>query len=110
MNLGIRQKNLYLLRYFHEGLANVVIALKPLANEAALIRMGQGKAPISDNMARDIESKLDLPKGWMDRDNEMILKQMTAEEYDLVRAVVNIPEDCKAALIAFFHTLPSCQK
>lgn len=109
MNLGLRQKNLYLLRYFHEGLGNFAKVLEPIANEAALIRMGQGKAELSDDMARNIETNLDLPKGWMDRDNEMILKRMTSDEYDLVRALVDMPEDCKTTLITFLHTLPRRQ-
>lgn len=106
MNLGLRQKNLYLLRYFHEGLGNVAKALEPIVNESALIRMGQGKAEFSDDMARNIETKLGFPKGWMDRDNEMILRQMTCEEYDLVRSIVDVREDCKIALVGLLHTLP----
>jgi hypothetical protein len=94
------------LRYFYEGLGNVAKALEPLTNEAALIKMGQGKVEVTDDMAMNIENKLGLPAGWMDRDNEMILRRMTENDYDLLRVIANIPQESKTALISFLHTLP----
>jgi hypothetical protein len=36
--LGVREKNLYLLRYFYEGLGKLAKEIELIANEAALIK------------------------------------------------------------------------
>lgn len=103
--LGTRQNNLYLTRYLFEGLGNVAKLLAPRANESALIRMGQGKAEISDEMARAIEEKLGLPRGWMDRDNDMLLRKLSPIHYQLVTHIKNMPEKQLQTLLDYFTSI-----
>lgn len=100
MSLENRMKNLYLLRFFYETMGSVAKELNGIANESALIRMGQGKKEVSDATARSIESRLGLPEGWMDRDNEKILRMSPTDHQLLLRAAL-LPEAKKRALIEF---------
>ena len=51
MAKSIRMENLHLARHLCDGLGNLAVTLAPITNEAALIKMGQGKNAITDVMA-----------------------------------------------------------
>lgn len=108
--MTIRQQNLYLARYFFEGLGNLAKELSPLTNEAALIRMGQGKAEITDQMAREIEKQLDLPVGWMDRDNDSILRTLTSTDYTVLRLVMPLSHQAKEGLVSLLSSMVSAPR
>lgn len=77
-----------------------------VTNEAALIKMGQGKKAMSDAMAKDIEEKLRLPTGWMDRDNEGLIK-MESLEYALCKQILLVNEKAKKGLLSFVSSMRS---
>lgn len=102
----MRTTNLHLARHLCDGLGKLAAALGPATNEAALIKMGQGKKAISDAMARDIEEKLGLPSGWMDRDNEGLMK-MESLDYALCKQILLVNENAKKGLLNFISSLRS---
>jgi hypothetical protein len=102
----IRATNLYLARHLCDGLGKLAAALGPATNEAALIKMGQGKKAVSDAMAKDIEEKLGLPSGWMDRDNEGLMK-IESLDYALCKQILSLNDNAKKGLLSFVSSLRS---
>lgn len=102
----IRTTNLHLARHLCDGLGKLAATLGSATNETALIKMGQGKKAISDAMARDIEEKLGLPSGWMDRDNEGLMK-IERLDYALCKEILSLNENAKKGLLSFVSSLHS---
>lgn len=100
MAKSIRMENLHLARHLCDGLGNLAAALAPITNEAALIKMGQGKKAITDVMARDIEQMLGVPCGWMDRNNEGLIR-LTALDHELFKQVSLLSDEAKKSLFEF---------
>ena len=100
----IRTTNLHLARHLCDGLGKLAATLGPATNEAALIKMGQGKKAISDAIARDIEEKLGLPSGWMDRDNEGLMK-IEPLDYALCKQILSLNHNAKNGLLSFVSSL-----
>ncbi|XUO84835.1 hypothetical protein RVM27_03820 [Halomonas sp. KM007] len=55
------------------GHNNTAPKLASVANSSYISKMATGQMNISDYTARAIERALELPEGWMDRDNISIL-------------------------------------
>jgi hypothetical protein len=105
MSLELRAQNLHLARHLCGGLGNLAKELVPETNEAALIKMGQGKKEISDATAQLIEQRLGLPAAWMDRDNEILIR-ISAQEYAIHKRVSVLPEEAKQSLLILISSLP----
>lgn len=65
--IAIRKANLRLLLQQWEGPSTLAKKLG-YAGPSYLSQIVGGHRPITEKTARDIEAKLDLPAGWMDRD------------------------------------------
>jgi hypothetical protein len=92
----IRARNLYLLRSFFGGHTGLAKKLKSITNSAYLSEMAD-KREITDEIARLIESTLELPDGWMDRDNHRIL-EMSPLQAKVHLLLDNLSEDQQQAL------------
>jgi hypothetical protein len=104
METSIRQKNLFLTRYLYETLSNVSKKVKAVTNEAALVKMGQGKKSITDAIAREIESQLSLQVGWMDRDNDRLVRSLPTLDYEIAVRLHCLSQDEKEKLLAYVTT------
>jgi hypothetical protein len=62
--------------------------------------MATGGREISDFEARQIERLLELPDGWMDRDNAAMFI-MSKLDFDLYTAISGKSEQAKLGLLAF---------
>jgi len=49
-------------------------------NNSQLSQLTSGSRPLSDKAARDLESKLELQAGWMDKDNSLPLGYVGIED------------------------------
>lgn len=94
---NLRSRNLITLRYLYDGLGKLAKLLDPIANEAALIKMGQEKKEISDETSRKIEEVLGLPKNWMDRENDQLI-MMSELDYRIVKKIMSMADDKKRGL------------
>lgn len=59
--------------------------------------------PLSDYFARDIEKKLKLPTGWMDRDNANLF--LDEQEFDLVKSFRRQPDMVRQRLLELISAL-----
>lgn len=98
MNQNIQ--NLRIARYISDGLGKLVELINPVANEALLIAIGQGKKEMPESVIQAIEEKLDLPKGWMGRDNHSML-MLSNLDFELCKKISGLSDDQKKALLAF---------
>lgn len=96
----IRTRNIFVLRHLYDGLGKLAKELVPIANEAALKKMDQGKKEISDEIARKIERKLGLPDNWMDRENDRLLT-MSELDYRIFKKISSMTDDKKRNLESF---------
>jgi hypothetical protein len=62
-----------------------------------MFKMGQGEKEITDEVARSIEEKLNLPENWMDRNNEALMK-MSALDYRIYKNIASMTEEKKCSL------------
>jgi len=69
----LRADNLFLLRAIHGGHGGLALKLERVANSNYISKMATGVMAISNLDATQIESTLNLPKGWLDRDNGRLL-------------------------------------
>ncbi len=100
----IRSRNLDLVRWLNYGHVNTAKKLALVTNANYLSKMATGDMEIGDRKARNVEKTLELPVGWMDRDNVALLK-MTPTEFEIHRLVAKYPDDTKAALATFLSSL-----
>lgn len=105
MTSDLRKRNLNLARHLCDGLGNLATELTSVTNEAALIRMGQGKKEIANSMSKAIEEKLGLPPAWMDRDNEYLIR-MSQQEYAIHEKVSMLSEKSRQGLLSVLASLP----
>lgn len=93
-----RSRNLDLIRWLNYGHDSTAKKLSHITNTNYVSKMATGDMEISDRRARLIEKAVDLPVGWMDRDNIAILK-MTPIEAQIYQLVSTLPEEKKSALL-----------
>jgi len=105
MPISLRSRNLDLIRGIFHGHQSVLKQLAGFTNSTYLSQMAWGKRPIDDAQARTIESKMGLPKGWMDRDNIRAL-HTSDSDYTLCEKVVRLPDAKKQALLALLSESP----
>jgi hypothetical protein len=99
-----RSRNLDLIRWLNFGHENTAKKILSLTNANYLSKMATGDMDISDQMARDIESELDMPMGWLDRDNIDVIG-MDKLEYEAWQAMKSLSNESKSAMLAFLRTL-----
>ena len=82
-----RAFNFDLLRHLHGGHKALSKKLEGIANWKYISDYAMGGRPISDYIARAIESRIGFPRLWLDRDNASVLKSSTDdfESFVLVR-------------------------
>jgi hypothetical protein len=83
--------------YTAERLKSVV------SNESLLSDYTNGKKNVSDYTARGIEQVLELPNGWLERDNLSIINTMSKTDFELVKKLINIPKEAKDGLYQFIN-------
>lgn len=69
-----RTRNLDLIRWLNYGHENTARKLSSVTNANYVSKMETGDMEIGDRKARSIEKTVELPVGWMDRDNVDMLK------------------------------------
>ncbi len=105
MARNIRSRNLDLLRWLNYGHKHVASKLAGLTNSAYISKMAVGDMPIETGSARAMERILEMPKGWMDRDNVSVI-QMNELDYALHEKISGLSEDAKAGLLTFLSSRP----
>ncbi len=104
MSRTTRSRNLDLIRWLNFGHENTAKKVLRLTNANYLSKMATGDMEISDQMARDIESELDMPLDWLDRANIDVIG-MGNLEYEAWQATKSLSNESKSALLAFLQTL-----
>lgn len=99
-----RAQNLELIRWLNLGHENTAKKLVNLTNANYLSKMATGDMDISDNIARKIELTLNMPLGWLDRDNLSLIK-MSALDYELHQVAKLLSDSSKTALLQLIKTL-----
>lgn len=97
MNLEMRVANLRLLRYLHGSQNDLVSALAPKFSAVTIKGMIGGYTMITDAVAEEIENKLNLPSGWLSRDNEGLI-QMSTLNYEIQEKISAMPPKEKERL------------
>jgi hypothetical protein len=85
----IRSTNLSLARYMNFGHNNTAHKVRRVVNSNYLSKMALGQMELGNYTAREIESALGYPLGWLDRDNRKLLK-LTGEQYKLLSLVLDL--------------------
>ena len=102
---AIRSKNLDLIRWLNHGHENTAKKLAAIiTNTNYLSKMATGDMEISDRKARSIEKTLDLPTGWLDRNNVELL-HMTYTEFKLHEQLDNCSDNAKDGLVQFVSSV-----
>jgi hypothetical protein len=99
-----RAQNLELIRWLNLGHENTAKKLVNLTNANYLSKMATGDMDISDNIARKIELTLNMPLGWLDRDNLSLIK-MSALDSELHQVAKLLSDSSKTALLQLIKTL-----
>ncbi|TNC80196.1 MAG: hypothetical protein C9356_14815 [Oleiphilus sp.] len=100
----IRSINLDLIRWLKGGQKPTAEKLAHVLNANYVSKMATGDKPISDETAREIERSLSLPNGWLDRDNEQIIR-MANPDYELLVSIRDKSEAAKKSLARFINDL-----
>lgn len=95
-----RSRNLDLVRWLNYGHKNAAKKLSSITNSNYVSKMATGDMEISDRKARSIEKAVDVPVGWMDRDNVGILK-MSSTQSQIHAIVSTLSEEKQMALLKF---------
>ena len=99
-----RSQNLDLIRWLNFGHENTAKKLINLTNANYLSKMATGDMEISDHIARNIELTLNMPAGWLDRDN-LSLINMSALDSELCQVAKSLSDASKTALLTLIRTL-----
>lgn len=93
-----RSRNLDLIRWLNYGHENTVHKLSSVTNANYVSKMATGDMEISDQQVRLIEKAVELPIGWMDRDNLGVLK-MSPTQAQIHVLVATLSEEKQLALL-----------
>ena len=95
-----RSENMDLLRKLNGGHNRAAKKLASVTNSSYISKMSYGEMEISDHQAREIEKILQLPCGWMDRDNALLLK-IGETEFKILSQLITQPLLAKEGLLSF---------
>ena len=95
-----RGQNLRLLRwYFQNEHQEPFVRMLGIGSQSRYSAIENGRLTLDNKEARTIESELDLPLGWLDRDNsEAIL--LSNDEWQLIHALRKSIPEVAASLIS----------
>ena len=96
----LRSDNMELLRCIHGGHKFISKKLDHITNSNYVSKMATGDMDMTDSMARNIESTLKYPSGWLDRENKAILK-LEHIDYEIIMVLKNASLDSKKGLLQF---------
>lgn len=99
----LRARNLDLAREVRGGHNVVSEKLRDIANRCYVSEMVHGRRAISDHQARHIERALNLPIGWLDRDNHALLN-IAESEFELLSLLRSLPDSKQRALMDLLKT------
>ncbi|MBK8760075.1 MAG: hypothetical protein IPM03_06500 [Sulfuritalea sp.] len=85
----------------HKALAS---RLKGVVNWKELSDYALGNAKLGPGVAASIEIKLNLPSGWIKREN-ISLTELSAEDYELVSNVLSSSPQVKSALLGLLKAV-----
>jgi len=100
MNIDLktaRAFNFGLLRQLQGGHKTLAKKLDGIANWKYISDFALGTRTVSDYTARAIEDRLNLPRGWLDRDNAAFLKS-TTDEFEIFSLVRWTTPEIRAAM------------
>lgn len=100
-----RSRNLDLIRWLNYGQDNTAKKLASVTNYNYVSKMATGDMEITDRRARAIEKAVELPTGWLDRDNISTLK-MSPLQSRIHALVAALPEEKQMALLKLLT--PDC--
>jgi hypothetical protein len=92
-----RSSNLDLLRWLHGGHRRLSDKLRNVLNWSALSLFATGGKHLSENTARNIEQRLNLPGRWLDRDNREMLT-LSEDDFETVMVLLSAAPDVKSAV------------
>ncbi len=95
----IRSRNLDLIRWLNFGHESTAKKLSSVINANYLSKMATGDMEIGDRKARAIERAVELPTGWLDRDNIAMLR-ISPMESQIHQFITKLPEEKQMALLA----------
>ncbi len=104
MPTGPRSRNMDLIRWLNGGHKATAKKLSSLTNASYVSKMATGDMKINDYVARKIESRFELPHGWMDRENVTLL-HLPNSDFELHQRIAMLPEAAKASLREFLSAL-----
>ena len=100
----IRANNLDLIRWINGGhQCTAQILKKSISNECLLSDLALGKKMISDYVARNIEKDINLPEGWLDRDNISFINKLTKNDFELANILLSLSDEAKEGLQKFLN-------
>jgi hypothetical protein len=106
MDKNLRAENLDFIRWMFGGHVYTAKLLQSaISNEALLSQLALGKKPISDSVARSVEHILELPTGWLDRDNIGHIKSINQIDFDITNYFKDLPCDSKDGLHKFLKNI-----
>ena len=85
----------------HEALSK---KLEGILNWNELSKYSLGDKPIPKSRARAIENRLDMPDGWLDRDN-FSLASLAKDDYLLVTKLLSASPKVKQAIGSLLHAI-----
>ena len=101
-----RAINLSLARYMNSGHNRTADKVRRVVNSNYLSKMALGDMDVGNYTAVGIENALELPGGWLDRNNSMFLK-LTEEQHQLLALVIDLPKS-KQLSLATLLTQDAC--
>ena len=106
LNAKKRSENLRLLRAFMDEYQEDFKRLVMIGSQSTYSKIESGEVDFPARSARQIESELDLPIGWFDRDNGSGLF-LTNDELNLVQELRKSPLDATEILLKAIQSLRS---
>ncbi len=98
LNPARRRDNLRLLRGLFSEHQDEFASMLEICSQSTYSRLESGKSELDDNQARKVEFTLNLPLGWLDRDNGAAI-QISNEEFELIQELKKSAPDGTASLI-----------
>ena len=106
LNKKNRSNNLRILRAFMDEYQDEFKRLVMIGSQSTYSKVESGDIDFPEKTARMVESELDFPIGWFDRDNTAGLFASN-EELSLLQELRKSPSDVTTALLDVIHKLRS---
>lgn len=97
LNPDRRSDNLRLLRAYINAHQDSFVEMLSLGSQSGYSKVERGEAMLGSGDARRIESELNLPVGWLERNNGDAMF-LSNEEFQLIQAIREAPTDATIAV------------